>query len=140
MRRIKRKNPRKLSMSELAALTKSERIAYYRELQRETRERARVRDIQMAERARNTPRPAANYAHPTKEWHRRKRGKNPRLQNMFVLLATRGKTVLKYVGGVRFSSKGRAVLFPSRAAATTVARDLRLRFPALRGYTLRVQS
>lgn len=66
---------------------------------------------------------------------------NPRMQNMFVLYATRGKTVLKYVGGVRFSSRGRAVLFPSRADATAVARDLKSRFAeAFRGYTLRVHS
>lgn len=70
----------------------------------------------------------------------RPRGKNPRMQNMFVLLATKGKTVLKYVGGVRFSTKGRAVLFPSRQAANMAARDLRSRFPVLKGYTLRVQS
>lgn len=63
------------------------------------------------------------------------------MQNMFVLLATRGKTVLKYVGGVRFASRGRCVLFPSRHDAEVTARDLRSRFPqALRGYTLRVQS
>lgn len=69
------------------------------------------------------------------------RVKNPRMQNMFVLIATRGRTVIKYVGGIRFSSKGRAVLFPSRADAVRVARELKLRFPdALRGYTLRVQS
>lgn len=71
---------------------------------------------------------------------RAKRVKNPRMQAMFVLLATKGKTVLKYVGGVRFSSKGRAVLFPTRQAATMAARDLRSRFPVLKGYTLRVQS
>jgi len=71
----------------------------------------------------------------------RSRVKNPRLQNMFVILATRGKTVLKYIGGNRFSSKGRAVLYPSRAAATYEARELKDKYaPALRGYTLRVQS
>lgn len=69
------------------------------------------------------------------------RDKNPRLQNMFVLYATRGKTVLKYIGGVRFSSRGRAVLFPSRHDAQVAARDLKSRFAqALRGYTLRVHS
>lgn len=68
------------------------------------------------------------------------REENPRMQNMFVLLATRGKTVMKYVGGVRFATKGRAVLFPSRVDAERVARDLRSRFPVLKGYTLRVQS
>lgn len=72
---------------------------------------------------------------------KRKKRKNPRMQNMFVLLATRGKTVLKYVGGVRFSAKGRGVLFPSRRDAEVTARDLRSRFPeALRAYKLTVQS
>lgn len=68
---------------------------------------------------------------------------NPRMQNMFVLIArhvSRQGQLLKYVGGVRFSTKGRAVLFPSRAAANMAARDLRSRFPILKRYTLSVQS
>lgn len=69
-----------------------------------------------------------------------RRSKNPRMQNMFVLLALRGKEVLKYVGGVRFSSKGRAVLFPTRQAANATARELRSRFPILNKYRLTVQS
>jgi hypothetical protein len=62
---------------------------------------------------------------------------------MFVILATRGKTVLKYIGGNRFSDKHnrRAVLYPSRAAATYEARELKSKYAAaLRGYTLRIHS
>jgi hypothetical protein len=84
------------------------------------------------------------YEVPTDAEVRRLTRKNPRMQNLFVLLATKGKgkraQVLKYIGGVRFSTKGRAVKFDSRRDAETVARDLRSRFPILKGYTLRVQS
>ena len=71
----------------------------------------------------------------------RKRDKNPRLQNMFIILAVRGPTVLKYTGRNRFASKGRAVLYPSRAAASYEARELKDKYAAaLRGYRLRVTS
>lgn len=71
----------------------------------------------------------------------RNRAKNPRMQNMFVIYATRAGTTLKYIGGNRFSSTGRAVLYPSRAAATYEARELKSKYAtALRGYTLRIHS
>lgn len=83
----------------------------------------------------------SHFANDETQLTRRARGRNPRTQNMFVLYATRGKTVLKYIGGVRFASRGRAVLFPSKHDAQVAARDLKSRFAeALRGYTLRVHS
>lgn len=88
--------------------------------------------------------PKPTMRRPSRRQYRlgeRPRGKNPRLQNMFVLYAKRGKTILKYVGGLRFSSKGRAVLFPAKADALTTARDLKSRFPGiLRGYRLTIHS
>lgn len=72
---------------------------------------------------------------------RRLTRKNPRMQNMFVLIAkAKGGAVLKYIGGIRFSTKGRAVLFPSRQSANMASRDLKSRFPVLKKYQLSVQS
>lgn len=72
---------------------------------------------------------------------KRRRKTNPKIQNMFVLIAQKaGGPVLKYIGGIRFAIKGRAVLFPSRKDATTAGREMQLHFPILRGYKLSVKS
>lgn len=66
------------------------------------------------------------------------RRQNPR---MSVLYAVKGRERLKYVGGIKFSKKGRAKLFRSREVARTCADMLRAAFPvALRGFALTVAS
>ena len=101
---------RKLTPDELAQLSKTERIAYYRELQRETRERAKQREREVLERDRNSPKPPGlDYSHPTKEWHRRKRGKNPihRAEKLYESFRERKPT--RY-GVVRIPSAPKALM------------------------------
>lgn len=121
-------NPiKRLSAIELKSLTPKQRAEYHRQLDREGWE-------EISKVTRSGP----NYSHPTKQ---RRRKTNPKIQNMFVLIAQKaGGPVLKYIGGVRFASKGRAVLFPSRKDAQTTGREMLLHFPILKGYKLSVKS
>lgn len=65
---------------------------------------------------------------------KRARNKNPR---MAVLLAQRpGGPILKYLGGIKFSERGRGVLFHSAKSALAMGRSLKAHFPALTHYKL----
>lgn len=69
----------------------------------------------------------------------RRRKTNPR-PTLFVLYAVKGRQRLKYLGRDKFSAKGRAMLFRSRALAGWAARVLRAAYPqALRGWSLKAE-
>lgn len=63
---------------------------------------------------------------------------NPR---MSVLYAVKGRSRLKYLGGIKFGAKGRPKFFSSSAQARAAAKLLRTCFPGpLRGFTLSVDG
>jgi hypothetical protein len=126
-KRARRKNPvKRLSAIELKSMTPKQRSEYHRQLDRE-----KWNEISKVTKS------GPSYSHPV----RQRRRKNPKIQNMFVLVAQKaGGPVLKYIGGIRFAIKGRAVLFPTRKDATTAGREMQLHFPVLKSYKLSVKS
>lgn len=70
----------------------------------------------------------------------RKRRRNPsryrRAAHMFVLVATKGKDKLHYLGGRKFGKRGRPTLFPTAAAAIQLGHELKATYPVLRGFAL----
>jgi hypothetical protein len=77
-------------------------------------------------------------------WRERRRKSNPRAKRrrnpvhlQHVLFAQRqGGPVLKYLGGIKFSTRGHALRFASRPAALAIARNLRRQFKVLKPYRM----
>jgi len=66
-----------------------------------------------------------------------KRRKNP-LPRRYILMAMKGRDMLKFLGGHKFAKRGRAKLFHSARAAHDAGIALVLKYPVLRSWKLKV--